>query len=176
METTGTLSSIEFGAWSYYFLFYQLISYHSCMEHLFHLAACHVLSQITPMRTEKRPLATIDNEDDNYNISVGNAISDDCSTILSQGLGKLLGLIKQVCDQSCLFTFSNESVRYESHLKPDPSSSACVTRSTSWSSSLCCLYKLVGAQCLHVWIGPSHWNWCVFPQHSKIWHWFVHRQ
>ena len=101
------------------------------MEHSLHLVACHVLSQITPMQTEKRPLATINNEDNNYNISVGDAISDDCSTVLSQGLGKLLGLIKQVHDQSCLFTSSNESVRYGSHLKPDPSSSACVARSMS---------------------------------------------
>jgi hypothetical protein len=126
------------------------------MEHSLHLAACHVLSQITPVRTEKRPLATIDNEDNDYDISVGNAISDDCSAVLSQGLRKLLGLIKQVREPSCLFTSSNESVRYESHLKADPSSSTCVVRSTSQSLSLYCLYELIGAQCLHVWIRPSH--------------------
>ncbi len=64
------------------------------MEHTLHLAAGHVLSRITPMHTERTRKARIDDKNDNS--SDGTAASDDGSAIISHGLCKLLGLIKQV--------------------------------------------------------------------------------
>ena len=96
METTGTLSSVEFGAQTIYLLFRQLISYRSCMEHSLHLAAGHVLSCITPVHTRKPHRARNDDGDDDDE-SVGGATDDEASAVLSHALRKLLGLIKQVC-------------------------------------------------------------------------------
>ncbi len=71
-------------------LFRQLISYRSCMEHLLHLAAGHVLSHITLAHKARI-------NDENDETSAGTATSNECSANISQGLCKLLGLIKQVC-------------------------------------------------------------------------------
>ncbi len=57
------------------------------MEHLLHLAVGHVLSHITPMQTEQTHGARKDDKDDK--ISVG----EECSTIISYSLQKMLGLI-----------------------------------------------------------------------------------
>jgi hypothetical protein len=64
------------------------------MEHTLHLAVGHVLSRITPTHTERMCKARIDDKDNNT--SDGAAASNDGSTIISHGLYKLLGLIKQV--------------------------------------------------------------------------------
>jgi hypothetical protein len=68
------------------------------MEHSLHLAACHVLSKITPVQSEKRPKARAIDEDNDNDILVDGSVSDECSAILSHGIRKLLGLIRQVRD------------------------------------------------------------------------------
>ncbi len=68
------------------------------MEHLLHLAVGHVLSRITPVHTENMPAARKDESDESDDkTSTGTATSDEGSTVLSQALHKLLGLITQVC-------------------------------------------------------------------------------
>ena len=70
------------------------------MEHTLHLVVGHVLSRITPMHTERTRKARIDDEDDNT--SDDAAASNDGSAIISHGLHKLLGLIKQVRVVLCI--------------------------------------------------------------------------
>jgi hypothetical protein len=104
------------------------------MEHALHLAAGHVLSHITPVRTEKTRRARNDDDDDNDNDDeetyAGAASSDNCSTVISNAVHKMLGLIKQVSLICCIafVTFPNTSFRYENHLKLVLSSSGCVAR------------------------------------------------
>ncbi len=70
------------------------------MEHMLHLAAGHVLSHITPVCTEKTCGARNDDNDDDDNDNdetyAGTASSDNCSSIISNAVRKMLGLIKQV--------------------------------------------------------------------------------
>ena len=97
MVTAGTLSSVKFGAQSFYsacIFASSVLMYHSCMEHSLHLAAGHALSCITPMHTTKKHSAGKDNKEDGS--SAGVVASDNGSAIISHALCKLLGLIKQV--------------------------------------------------------------------------------
>jgi hypothetical protein len=73
------------------------------MEHSLHLAAGHVLSSITLMHTETlRKARNESNDDKNDDMSDDAASSDECSAIITNGLRKLLGLIKQVRLILCL--------------------------------------------------------------------------
>jgi hypothetical protein len=104
------------------------------MEHVLHLAAGHVLSHIAPVRTEKTHGAR--NNDDNNNNNndketyAGAASSNNCSTMISNAIHKMLGLIKQVSLICCIafVTFPNTSFRYENCLKLVLSLSGCVVR------------------------------------------------
>ena len=103
MEATGTLSSVEFGAHPIFLHFHQLISSCSCMEHSLHVAAGHILLYITQVNAKKMRKARDKDEDDES--WAATAMSDNCSSILSHALQKLLRLIVQIrkSPQACAF-------------------------------------------------------------------------
>ena len=95
METTGTLSSVEFGVHYFYLPVCQLMQCYRYIEHLLHLGAGYVLSHIIPVPSAKINGTRNDNEDDE---SSGDDSSDDDSGAVTPGaLCKIIGLIKQVC-------------------------------------------------------------------------------
>jgi hypothetical protein len=73
------------------------------MEHSLHVAVGHILSSITPVDAEKT-LKADDNDNDNE-FSAGTAMFDNCSTMLSHALWKLLGLIVQIQKSPQTHTF-----------------------------------------------------------------------
>jgi len=94
METTGTLSSVEFGVHYFHLPVHQLIQCYRCMEHLLHLGAGHVLSHIVPVPTKKTNDTR--NEDEDDGLSSDNSSTDESGAITLGALHKMMGLIKQV--------------------------------------------------------------------------------
>ena len=94
METTGTLSSIEFGTHYFHLPVHQLMQYYRCMEHSLHLGAGHVLLHIIPVPTRKTNNTR--NEDEDDGLSSDNSSTDESGAITPGALHKMMGLIKQV--------------------------------------------------------------------------------
>jgi len=71
----------------------QTHSCHSCIEHALHLAAGHLLSNVTPIHIGETHGACNDDKGDEL---LGDDASSDDSVITPGALRKLMGLIKQV--------------------------------------------------------------------------------
>jgi len=94
METTGTLSSVEFSAHYFHLPVRQLMQCYRCMEHSLHLGAGHVLSHIVPVPTRKTNDTR--NEDEDDGLSSDDSSTDESGAITPGALHKMMGLIKQV--------------------------------------------------------------------------------